>query len=294
MLLFLLKFAFTLYLSSVHSVKLNEEIFYKADTLVYTPEFCSNLTAFDFLHSIRPNDSEHATSYDAQKAKAFKTLFDACRDRLLYDATMTKNVIVPMVDTGNTEYLPLLLDRGMIKRPKHVHTHTKDKKNATQMEEVYNNLDLTPEIKSIILHLFGVNISPTPKTIQYFFQVRHPDRALAYLLAYGQLEGKESLEEVRDLLENIKGHVAVGEYTDAKCIERACKLVDGYLKSPKTVGNHKFNLPVLTKESEDFDETVEASSFSIGFILLALATISGIIYVLYKPKNNNAAYQPAS
>ena len=244
------------------------------------------MKATDFLHSIRPNELEG--SWDSDKAKAFKTLFDACRDRLLYDATMAKNVIVPMVDTGNTEYLPLLLDRGIIKRPKHSNTKP-TKKNPVEMEEVYNNLDLSPEIKSIILHLFGVNITPTPSTNQYFFQVRNPERALAYLLAYGNVDDGELVGEVRDLLENIKGHVAVGEYVDVKCIERACRLVDGYLKTPKSLGNHKVNVSVLKQQADDdIDESSSNDfTFSFGFILLALASISAVIFVLWRNILNN-------
>ena len=98
--------------SSVHTLRLTEEIFYKADTLLYTPELRSSLQANDFLQSIRPLES----AAESAKSKAFKTLFDACRGQLLYDGRMGKNVIVPMVDTGNTEYLPLLLDRGTIKK----------------------------------------------------------------------------------------------------------------------------------------------------------------------------------
>lgn len=273
-------------LSLVHSLRLTEEVFYKADTLLYTPEFCSSLQATDFLHSIRPTDSTDSTP----KAKAFKTLFDACRGRFLFDGIMAKNVIVPMLDTGNTEYLPLLLDQGT----KVGHNEDPNPNYRKQSDPVtYNNLDLSSEIKSLTLHLFGVNLSPSPATTQFFFQVRTPDRALAYLFAYTHLE-KEAVEEVRELLENVSNHVTVGEYADAKSIRRAIKLVDNYLRAPKTIGNHKVNLSVLKKEDSDCAEseiipyTYLASIILNGLgIILGFGTMATIAFILWKKQQQS-------
>ena len=294
----------TIISGSIYSLRLTEEIFYKADTLLYTPEFCSSLQATDFLLSIRP--TKQSGDYREIKSKAFKTLFDACRGRLLYDATMAKNVIVPMVDTGNTDYLPLLLDQGVIKGPKTKlanHQDSKDKHPVEGKELPYNNLDLSPEIKSLTLHLFGVNISPSPSTNQFFFQVRNPDRALAYLFAFAKID-KEAVEEVRDLLENFKEHVQIGEYVDARSIRRAVRIVDEYLRNPSAIGNHKINLPPsknTTDDDDDYEDLQISSSTLASLILkgvgivLGFGTMAAVVLVLWKnQQNSKGAYHTSN
>lgn len=284
------------YSSSIQSTRLTEEIFYKADKLLYTPEFCSSLKAVDFVYSIRPIPSR---TRDA-KTKAFKTLFEACRSKLLYDANMAKHVIVPMVDTKNSEYLPLLLDQGMIKESESL------KKYPGEMKEVYNNIDLSPEIKSIVFHLFGINLSPSPTTLHYFFQVRHPDLALAYILAYSKV-GKEDIGEIRDMMENIKEHVGLGEYADDICVKSAIGLLDWYFMNPNRIGNHKVNLSILnipkTIEDEDEGESNLSLSLSLsssssilkgfGFVL-GCGLIFGVLMVIWRNQANKVAYHRQS
>lgn len=286
--------------ATAETLRLTEEVFYKADTLLYTPEFCSALQASDFLHSIRPlapAESSTATAATELKTRAFKTLFDACRGRLLFDGIMAKNVIVPMLDTGNTEYLALLLDQGIKNPEDDPPKDPKEKKRSDKQQQqhppVFNNLDLSSEIKSLTLHLFGVNISPSPSTNHFFFQVRNPDRALAYLFAYTHLE-REAVEEVRELLENVSNHVAVGEFADARSITRAIKLIDGYLSAPKTIGNHKVKLSVLRKdeviESDSLVSTLASTVLKVLGLILGFGTVATIVFVLWKNQQSKVAY----
>lgn len=229
-------------ISLVSSEKLTEAVFYKADPLVYTVDFCSQVQVNDFLEAIKPE-----TSKEANKPKAFKTLFDACKGRFLHDALMAKQIIIPMVDTENTEYLPLLLDQVDL-------------------------LDSNDEIENMVNHFFTLNISPSEN--EYFFQVRNPDRAMAYLLAYTKVS-KENLESLRNTMENLKNHPSPGEYSDAKSVNRSIAVLDKYLKSPETVGNRKFLLAAKNEVASGSNWMILAVVLGIGAIL---AVVLGVLW----------------
>lgn len=222
--------------------KLTETVFYKADPLIYTVDFCAKIEAKDFLEAIKPD-----TTKEANKAVAFKALFDGCRGRFLHDAAMAKHIIIPMVDTENTEHLPLLLDQPTL-------------------------IDSNPEIENIVQHLFTINLSQNEK--EYFFQVRNPDRALAYLLAYTKVS-KDNVGRLRDMMENLKNHVSASQYVDAKSVHRSISVLDKYFqtKSEET-GDRKFLLPV---KKETNSETGSGSVWMAVSIILGIGSILAVI-----------------
>lgn len=247
--------------------KLTEEVFYKADVSQYTVDFCSKVTSNDLILAIKSADKEK------EKPAAFKAFFDGCRNRFLYDAEMAKHVIVQMVYTGNTEYLPLLLDKGQ-------------KMTSKPGDPVYDNIDMDKEIiKLVEYYLFVVNAFPTENTRQYFFLLRHPERPLAYILAYTNVS-KSKLEELRDLLENLSNHPSKSEYADAKSIDRAIALVDGYLKKPETVGNHKIVLPAKAQDQRVKEQESGTWGMIIGVILSVGAILAIVLALLWKLKGN--------
>ena len=255
------------------NAELTEEIFYKADANQYTKDFCSKITANDFISTVKTNHR------DAEKPAAFKTLFGSCRDRFLHDSEMAKHIIVLMVYTGNTEYLPDLLDRGVKK-------DIKAAAGNTAKEPVYDNINMDKEIVKLVeYYLFVVNAFPAPDTTQYFFLIRHPERALAYILAYTEVSESKKLEELRSVLENFNNHPSKGQYTDAKSIEEAISLVDKYLSKSETVGNHKFLLPA--KIEDDKVESKESGDIVMIFgIILGSASILAVVLGLLRKFNS--------
>jgi hypothetical protein len=255
---FLYLFTKLLVTASNSTLKLTEEVFYKADISQYTVDFCSKVTSNDFILSVKSSNREN------EKPAAFKAFFDGCRNRFLYDADMAKHVIVQMVYTGNTEYLPLLLDKGQ-------------KLTSTPGAPTYDNIDMDKEIiKLVEYYLFVVNAFPTENTHQYFFLLRHPERSLAYILAYTNVS-KSRLEELRDLLENLSNHPSKSEYVDAKSIDKAIILADGYLKKPELVGNHKFLLSTKVIEDEQFNEKDSGDWIMIFGIILSFGAVLAIV-----------------
>lgn len=253
--------------------KLTEEVFYKADVSQYTVDFCSKVTSNDFILAIK------AANKEKEKPAAFKAFFDGCRNRFLYDAEMAKHVIVQMVYTGNTEYLPLLLDKGQ-------------KMTSKPGDPVYDNIDMDKEIVKLVeYYLFVVNAFPTENTRQYFFLLRNPERSLSYILAYTNVS-KSKLEELRDLLENLSNHPSKSEYADAKSINRAIALVDGYLKKPETVGNHKFLLPAKVQDQRVNEQESGTWGMIIGVILSVGAILAIVLGLLWKLKGTGE--QPAA
>lgn len=224
--------------------RLTETIFYGADRLIYTPEFCSNIKAKDLLVAIKPD----LTKESKKKSVAFKVLFDGCRGTFMHDALMAKQIIIPMVDTENTDHLPLLLDQP-------------------------NLLDLNPEIENIVQHLFTLNINPSEQEREFFFQVRSPERALAILLAFTKVS-KENLGVIREMLENLRNHPSPSQYSDAKCVDKSIDILDNYLNSKtKETGDRKL-LPKYSPSSSD------KSTKGAGSIWMTLAVIAGIGSIL--------------
>jgi hypothetical protein len=264
-----IKLVLTSLLFAVASANLNENTFYKADVNQYTPELCLKITANDFILAIKSNERE------AEKPAAFKALFDGCRNRFLYDGEMAKHIIVQMAYTGNTEHLPLLLNKGI----------RKTIGTGKDVKFVYDNLEMDKDIiKLVEYYLFVVNAFPTDDTRQYFFLLRKPERALAYILAYTNIS-KFRLEEVRELLENFSNHPSKSEFADSRSIDRAIELVDGYLKKPETVGNHKFMLSVKVSKTEESHES--GDWFMIIGIFLGLGSVLSIVLgLLWKFKSD--------
>lgn len=264
-----------LYLFTLTSCTLTEEVFYKADVSQYTVDFCSKVTSNDFILAIK------STNKEKEKPAAFKAFFDGCRNRFLYDSEMAKHVIVQMVYTGNTEYLPLLLDKGQ-------------KMSSKPGDPVYDNIDMDNEIVKLVeFYLFVVNAFPTENTRQYFFLLRNPERSLAYILAYTNVS-KSKLEELRDLLENLSNHPSKSEYADAKSIDRAIALVDGYFKKPETVGNHKFLLPAKVQGQRVNEQESGTWGMIIGVILSVGAILAIVLGLLWKLKGNDEQPAPAT
>ena len=256
MLLFLISI---IMISHLNDAKLTEVIFYQSDPLIYTPEFCKSITNRDFIESIIRSEPKKETETD--KPKAFKTLFDSCKDWFLYDAAMAKNIIVPIVDTDNSEYLPILLDRS---------------EKMTENFVKLNNLDMTSEILSIVLHLFTVNISPNLP--EYFFQTRHPETALAHLLTYTTVT-KAALGDGREALEAFNNHAMPGQYSDSNSVEKAIRIVDEYLAHPETIGNHKPQvfLVEVGNKSKKFTQPKGGHWITTVGIILGMASILAIV-----------------
>ena len=248
----------------ISSTKLTEEVFYKADVSQYSVEFCSKVTSNDFILAIQTLNSR-----EKEKPAAFKAFFDGCRNRFLYDAEMAKHVVVQMVYTGNTEYLPLLFDKGQ-------------KMTSKPGDPIYDNIDMDKEIiKLAEYYLFVVNAFPTEDTHQYFFLLRHPERALAFILAYTNVS-KSRLEELREFLENLSNHPSKSEYADTKSIDNAIELVDGYLKKPEKVGNHKFLLSAKVEDDQVKEKETGTWIMIMGVILSAGAVLAIVLGILWK------------
>lgn len=249
---------FTSLFFTITSARFTEEVFYKADVTKYTVDFCSKVTSNDFILAIK---SKHE---NMEKLTAFKAFFDGCRNRFLYDAEMAKHVIVQMIYTGNTEYLPILLDKGQ-------------KMTSKPAEPAFDNVDMDKEIVKLVEHyLFMVNAFPTEGTTQYFFLLRHPERALAYLLAYTNVS-KPQMERVRELLENLSNHPSKSEYVDAKSIDKAIQLVDEYLRKPETVGNHKFLLPAKVEDAQKKLNHSSGSLYMVFGVILGVGSILAVV-----------------
>lgn len=263
--LFLLFTTFSL--TVIASTKLTEEVFYKADVSQYTVEFCSKVTSNDFILAIKSLNNR-----EKDKPAAFKAFFDGCRNRFLYDAEMAKHVVVQMVYTGNTEYLPFLFDKGQ-------------KMTSRPGDPSYDNIAMDKEIiKLVEYYLFLVNAFPTEDTHQYFFLLRHPERALAYILAYTNVS-KSRLEELREFLENLSNHPSKSEYADTKSIHKAIKLVDDYLKNPEKVGNHEFLLSAKARDDQVKEKETGTWIMIMGVMLSSGAVLAIVLGLLWKFKD---------
>lgn len=255
----LLVFSFLFFsLTLIVNGKLTKSIFYQPNPQIYhQKDFCKSVHYRDFLAVIEPDSQGRKAEED--KIRGFRALFDACRWWFLQDAIIAKSVIIPMIDTENTEHLPLLLQ---------------DKESKRQ-------LDLSEEFFVIVEHLYTVNPQSSHKSTDYFFQTRNPEKAVAYLLAHTKIS-QEALEQVRVFLEAINNHCSGTHYQDSNSVSTSIAIINRYLAHPETVGNGK--VVDLAKIGSSGRETGGNWTMVIG-IVLGLSAIGAIVLgILWKSK----------
>lgn len=280
-----MKFNYTLFLTTIISITLSkasssftEKLFYDAVFLPKTNEFCKTITANNFYNAIKSEKAEET------KTTAFKFLFDCCGYLFLEDAIMAKSIIIHMVDSGNTKYLPIFLNQGTIAiegKP----NETYDKSIPDTLKIKYNNIDLTQEFIEIFEHLYTANTSKTD------FESRLPHQALDYILAYTDVDTK-LVETAKERLGKLNNLVPNNNLIDSASLSLSMKIIERYLKSPELIGNHKPQAaetekyePINTSTSPTLKLTESGDFIVVGIVILAIGSIIAVVLgLLWKLK----------
>lgn len=257
------------------SISFTEKLFYEAEPLTYSKEFCKTITANQFHDAIKSETEE------SKKSTAFKLLFDGCRHRFLEDAIIAKSLIIHMVDSGNTKYLPILLDQGVIDSEI---VQKKEKLIVDPLKIKFKNLDLTQQFIEIFEHLYAANTAKTD------FIVRAPHQALDNLLAYTKIDVKE-VEKAKARLDNLKDLGSIHKFVDPVSVSYSRKIVKKYLNNPELLGNHQPQAKKI-KNSVNYSENLkEGGIFNFivgGFVILAIGSIVAVVVgLLWKLKTLN-------
>lgn len=257
-------------LATTTTSQLTKEIFLKADPAVYTEDFCKKIKSIDFISSIKaeikevkPCDNKNKdrkekklsaklcvpkreiihAPYD-EMSKAFKTLFQKCSSSFFHaNDAMIQSIIVDMLNTDNVEYLPIFLDRS-------------DPLDRSKL----NNINMEAIFDVIIETLFAPQVNPSEDKKEFYFNIRHPHRALEYLLAYTTIpEGK--LKGILTKMEAAKNLAGKGQYVDAGFIEKTEEVVGRYIKAPLMIGDH--SVMISHTDAEVFTNSHPSSASAV-------------------------------
>ena len=257
------------------SISFTEKLFYEAEPSTYSKEFCKTITANQFHDAIKSEIKE-----ESKKATAFKLLFDGCGHRFLEDAIIAKSLIIHMVDSGNTKYLPILLDQGVIESNVN---DSNEKLSADPLKIKYKNLDLTQQFIEIFEHLYAANTAKTD------FIVRKPHQALDNLLAYTKIDVKE-VEKAKARLDNLKDLGSFHRFVDPVSVSYSRKIVKKYLNNPELLGNHQPQAEKIENSVNSSDNLNEDGNFSFitgSFVILAIGSIAAaVVGLLWKLKTS--------